>query len=80
MSVAQQTNKEKYKDYKSCTECFDKFGKSSGYDSSNSQPLFNKSNATNQGKRIVSVIGGIFVSAISLVIYSKANQAANAVH
>jgi len=77
LAVAQQSNKEKYKDYKACTECFDKWGKSSGYDGV-SKPFFNKGNeAKSQGKRIVTTVVGIFVAAISIVIYAKANKTAN---
>jgi hypothetical protein len=80
LACAQQNNKEKYKDYRACSECFDKW--SNSYANSNgTQPinLFKGAGieAKSQTSKVIRVIGGIFITAITLSIYAKANRTAN---
>jgi hypothetical protein len=77
-----QTNKEKYKDYKSCTECFDKWKKSNtGLENYGiPSPVKTKNSFARQQLRgFVAIVGGIFVTAITYSIYNKVNQTANGI-
>lgn len=83
---SQQDLKEKYKDYTPCIDCaeqWNKFNASTG----NSINLFKTSSSpkqTNPVSReakqqvgiIVKTVAGIFVSAIAISIYTKANKVA----
>lgn len=88
LSFAQQDNKEKYKDYRACTECFDQWSSASGYDGSNSTFRTNSNNsqahpvssqATQELKKIIATVVGVFVTAISFLIYAKTQKAANGI-
>ena len=87
LSFAQQDNKEKYKDYTACTECLEKWTNSNGNTNTGSGIL----NRTNNGnhpvasqmsqevKRNVSMVVGIFVAAVAAVIYVKTTQVATGI-
>lgn len=76
LSLAQDS-KEKYKDYKACSECFDKWEKSSGYEGV-SKPNIKKDNqVTREAKRTFGTIIGVFVSAIVGVITLKIINSTN---
>lgn len=76
-----QENKEKYKDYKPCTECFDKWEKSGPVkDYNNLYPKQSENRGGQQVRRVVGGVVAIVVSAITLVIYSKTNKAVNEIH
>lgn len=82
---SQQDLKEKYKDYKACTDCADQWNT---YNASlgNSITLFKTSSSprSNQVGReakrqfgtVVTTVVGIFISAIAISVYAKANKAA----
>ena len=87
-SFAQQDNKEKYKDYRACTECFYQWSSASGYNGSNSTFRTNNNSsqvhpiagqATQETKRIITTVVGVFVTAISFLIYAKTQKAANGI-
>ena len=73
--------KDKYKDYKPCTECFDKWKQSKTGLENYGLTLPNQKNsyARQQGRRVVAVVVGIFVTAITYSIYNRVNTAANAI-
>jgi len=76
-----QDNKEKYKDYKPCTECFDKWQKSdtkTGLESYGISSSSRKDNyAKQQLRRTFGWIGGIFAAAITIAIINKTTNLAN---
>lgn len=78
-----QDSKEKYKDYKPCTECFDKWKKSdtkTGLESYGiSAPSRRDNYAKQQLRRTFGWIGGIFVAAFTLAIINKSTNIANEV-
>ena len=87
-SFAQQDNKDKYKDYRACTECFDQWSSASGYDGSTSSFRSNNNSsqahpiagqATQETKKIIATVVGVFVTAISFLIYAKTQKAANGI-
>ena len=78
-----KTDTAQYKDYKACAECFDKWGKSNGYEPNNNSepvlPILSKRNnpVANEGKKIVMMIVGVFTAAIGIVAYNKITKQAN---
>ena len=84
-TYSQQDVKDKYKDYTACTDCADQWNK---YNASlgNSINLFKTSSSSRsnqigrEAKRqvgtVVTTVVGIFISAIALSVYAKANKAA----
>ena len=79
LACAQQNNKEKYKDYRACSDCFDKWNNSSANNGTQPINLFRGTSreAKSQTAKVIKVIGGIFIAAITLSIYAKANKTAN---
>lgn len=77
----QEIKTDEYKDYKPCSECFEKWRKSSndGFTTtkSSSQP-------DNQAKAAVRRIGAFFVSLVAVtagvIIYKKTDEAVNQIH
>lgn len=91
MSFSQEDNKEKYKDYKACTECFDKWDKSSyrsDYNNNSSNPMSGTNKAprnretgilAQELRRNIAMVFGVFLTTVSAVIYIKSTKAAGAI-
>lgn len=80
-----------YKDYKACTECFDKYKPTSNLELEKwkagglgnygvSPPTQAKRYISQQVKGIAGVVIGIVVVAVTYSIYNKVNTAANGIH